>query len=91
MRPGRLESWDKWSFPFGPLGQGGAGLAGWRPVRKLIRRFGLASGHHGLGVPEPGARAGCEVELTEVRVGREPWWTLGFEATGAGQPAAQAP
>ncbi len=79
---GRLESWDKWSFPCGPLRQGGAGLPGWRPVRKLIRRFGLTSGQDGPGVPEPGVQAGCEVELTEVRVRRQPWWTLGFEATG---------
>jgi len=44
---GRLESWDKWSFPGHPLSQGGAVPPGWRPVRKLIRRFTVASGHGG--------------------------------------------
>ena len=29
-----------------------------------------------------GDERGCEVELTEVRVGGQDWWTLGFEATG---------
>jgi hypothetical protein len=79
---GRLESWDKWSFPGGPVGQGDAELPGWRPVRKLIRRFGLASGQDGARVQEPGPQAGCEVELTEVRVPGQSLWTLGFEATG---------
>ena len=79
---GRLESWDKWSFPCDPPGWGGADLAGWRPVRKLIRRFGLASGQSGARDPGPGEKAGCEVELTEVRVRSQAWWTLGFEATG---------
>jgi hypothetical protein len=76
---GRLESWDKWSFPCGQVSGAGAGLPGWRPVRKLVRRFSSASG-------QAGARArgepGCEVELTEVRAGGQAWWTLGFEATG---------
>jgi hypothetical protein len=74
---GRLESWDKWSFPCDPLSQG-ADLPGWCPVRKLIRRFSAASAR----VREPGEEAGCEVELTEVRAGGRAWWTLGFEATG---------
>src|SRR5215472_12938522 len=44
---GRLESWDKWSFPCGPPGGGGADLPGWHPVRKLIRRFSPMSGQGG--------------------------------------------
>src|SRR5271169_4751357 len=31
---GRLEAWQKWSFPFSPLRQDSADPAGWRPVRK---------------------------------------------------------
>ena len=76
---GRLECWDKWSFPCDPPGPGGAGRPGWCPVRKLIRRFALASG---AGVPGPGEEAGCQMELTEVRVSGQDWWTLAFEATG---------
>ena len=81
---GRVESWQKWSFPFSPLIPGSGGPAGWRPVRKRRRvsRFSLASGQ----IPARGAGLGqeprCEVELTEVRTGGQDWWTLGFEATG---------
>lgn len=78
---GRLESWDKWSFPHDQLGQGGAARPGWCPVGKLIRRFTLA-GPGGARVPGLDEEAGCEVELTEVRVRGQAWWTLGFEATG---------
>ncbi len=79
---GSLESWAKWSFPCDPVGWGGTGMAGWRPVHKLIRRFWLASGQLPAGAQGLGGEPGCEVELTEVRVGRQAWWTLGFEATG---------
>ena len=81
---GRMESWQKWSFPFSPLIPDSGGPAGWRPVRKRRRvsRFSLASGQ----IPARGAGLGqeprCEVELTEVRTGGQDWWTLGFEATG---------
>jgi len=82
---GRLESWDKWSFPCDPqarLGRGGAAPPGWRPVRKLIRRFTPAGGPRAAGVPGLGEEAGCEVELTEVKVHGQAWWTLALEATG---------
>jgi hypothetical protein len=79
---GRLECWDKWSFPGGPPGRGGAGRPGWRPVRKRIRRFASASGHRGADATGPGEQARCQVELTEVRAGGQAWWTLALEATG---------
>jgi hypothetical protein len=79
---GRLESWDKWSFPCDPVARGGVGVPGWRPVRKLIRRFTAASGQAGGRVRGLGEEPGCAVELTEVRAGGQAWWTLGFEATG---------
>jgi hypothetical protein len=81
---GRMQSWQKWSFPFSPLGQDSANLAGWRPVRKRrrISRFSVASGP----VPTPGLdhEPRCAVELTEVRTPGQDWWTLGFEAAGPG-------
>jgi len=42
---GRMGTWQKWSFPLGPLSPGSGGPAGWRPVRKRrrISRFPLAS------------------------------------------------
>ena len=82
---GRLESWDKWSFPYDPhdlLGQDSVAPLGWRPIRKLIRRFTPADGPGAARVTGLGQEARCDVELTEVRVCGQAWWTLGFEATG---------
>jgi hypothetical protein len=79
---GRLESWQKWSFPLGPASRVSAEAAGWTPVSKRISRVRLGSDQSPAGVPGLGVVAGCTVELTGVRMGGEPWWTLGFEATG---------
>jgi hypothetical protein len=81
---GRLEAWQKWSFPCRPLRQDSADPAGWQPVRKRrrISRFSRASRPAAARAPVPGGQAWCEVELTEVRTRGQDWWTLGFEATG---------
>jgi hypothetical protein len=79
---GRIESWQKWSFPCGPHSQGGAAPAGWVLVHKRISRFSLAGGQIQARVLEPGEERGCMVELTEVHRDGEAWWTLGFEASG---------
>jgi len=81
---GRMESWQKWSFPCGQLRRDSADPAGWRPVRKRrrISRFPLASGRIATRAPGLGGEPRCEVELTEVRTRGRDWWTLGFEATG---------
>jgi hypothetical protein len=81
---GRMESWQKWSFPVSPLSAGSGDPPGWRPVRKRrrISRFSLASGQLRPGGPGLGERPRCEVELTEVHISGKDWWTLGFEATG---------
>ena len=78
---GRLESWQKWSFPFSPPGPDRGERAGWRPVRKRrrISRFSRASGPLLARVPRPGQQPECSVELTEVRVNGQDWWSLGFE------------
>ena len=78
---GRLESWQKWSFPHGPHDHGSSDPAGWRPVSKR-RRISWFSQATEVGVPALGEGCGCAVELTEVDVHGEAWWTLGFEATG---------
>ena len=51
---GRMEAWQKWSFPMSLPGQDRGDLPGWRPVRKKRRicRFSPASGPvpgHGTG------------------------------------------
>ena len=81
---GRMESWQKWSFPFGPPAQDRGDPAGWRSVRKRrrISRFSLVSGQIVAQVPGPGQNPRCEVELTEIRTRGQEWWTLGFEASG---------
>ena len=81
---GRMESWQKWSFPVGQLSPASGGPAGWRPVRKRrrISRFPLASGPIVARAPGAGQEPRCEVELTEVRARGQDWWTVGFEATG---------
>ena len=80
---GRLESWQKWSFPVSPLSPGAGDAPGWRPVRKRrrISRFSLASGRIAAPGTRPGGEPGCEVELTEIRTSGQDWWPLGFEAT----------
>ena len=81
---GRMEFWQKWSFPFPPLSSGRSDPPGWQPVRKRRRigRFALARGQIMARAPGPGEEPGCEVELTEVHTRGQHWWTLGFEATG---------
>jgi hypothetical protein len=81
---GRLESWQKWSFPYGPRGPGVGDPAGWRPVskRRRISWFSRAGRPARAGGPGLDEEPGCAVELTEVDVRGEAWWTMGFEATG---------
>jgi hypothetical protein len=82
---GRLESWQKWSFPLRPPGGDSTVPPGWMPVRKRrrISRFSSASGPATPGDPGMGQQPRCEVELTEVHARGQDWWTLGFEASGA--------
>lgn len=81
---GRLEAWQKWSFPCDPADRGGGDLPGWQAIRKKRRiswfsRPGEPAGARPAG---PGGTPGCAVELAEFRTVGEDWWTLGFEATG---------
>ena len=82
---GRMESWQKWSFPVSSLSPGSGDPPSWTPVRKRRRigRFSLASGPVIASGPGPAPRPRCEVELTEVHTNGQDWWTLGFEATGS--------
>jgi hypothetical protein len=81
---GHMESWQKWSFPVASLSKVGEGAAGWTLVRKKrrISQFLAADGRIRAVLPGGGEEPRCAVELTEVRLRDESWWTLGFEATG---------
>ena len=81
---GRMQYWQKWSFPSDPPSLASGVPAGWRPVRKRrrISRFTLASGQIVARAPGPGEEPQCQVELSEIRTHGQDWWTLGFEATG---------
>ncbi len=81
---GRLEFWQKWSFPLRPPGGHGGRPPGWTPVRKRrrISRFSSASGPAAERAPGIGQQLRCNVELTEVHALGQDWWTLGLEASG---------
>jgi hypothetical protein len=82
---GSIDSWIKRSIPL----PGGVDVsyplegAAWRRVskRRQIARFPIDTSAGGPGSPRAPY---CSVELTEVEVMGETWWTLGFEAGGRG-------
>jgi hypothetical protein len=79
---GRLEYWRKWSFRCDPVDQDGL-PATWAIVSKKRRRtwFAMPAGEAVAGSPVVD-EAGCAAELTQARLRGEPWWSVGFEATG---------
>jgi hypothetical protein len=81
---GRLESWQKWSFPVSAADQDSGSPLGWRPVGKSRRmaHFSLAGGQIVARPSELDQEPQCDVELTEVSTSGQEWWTLGFEASG---------
>ena len=81
---GRMEAWQKWPLAPHPPGPGSGQAAGWRPVRKKrhISRFSLSGGQIVARARQRGHEPGCEVELTEIRISGQDWWSLALEATG---------
>ncbi len=91
---GRMQYWQKWSVPVGPpapgradpdgSNPGGSNPGGWERVRKQRRtsRFSLAHGQITVPAGRWSGEARCAVELTEIRVHHQDWWSLGLEATG---------
>jgi hypothetical protein len=81
---GRLEFWEKLSFPLGAIALPSIAGSRWVSVEKLRRRRSFTSSAGGSverslsDVESPG----CSVELTEVHVGGGLAWTLAFEALG---------
>ena len=97
---GRLELWRKWSMTLDAAASQVADVM--RPARfwlttekrRRLRKFAIDVSGAVLEVQPPeaqseGPAAGCDLELTELAVGRERWWTLGFEAFGEGSDLAE--
>ncbi len=81
---GRLELWEKWSFPVAGVPRPLVDGASWTRVEKARRRRSFALTDVGL-VERRLADAespGCALELTEVSIDGVVWWTLGLEAVG---------
>lgn len=81
---GRMQFWQKWSFPFGLPGQDIGHPAGWRPVykRRRVSWFSLTGERIEAGSRRLAPEPGCAVELTEICSNGKAWWSLGFEALG---------
>jgi hypothetical protein len=79
---GRIESWQKWSFPFSRPSRHGD-VSRWRVIRKTRRvtRFPLAGGRAAAAALGSATEAACAVELTEIRSGDHAWWSLGSDAS----------
>jgi hypothetical protein len=81
---GRLELWEKWSFPLHASALPPADAPAWLALDKTRRRRSFRIGAEGV-VERPVEQAelpGCSVELTEVAIGERRWWTLALEANG---------
>jgi hypothetical protein len=76
-----MARWQKWSFPLASQSQVVPASAEWERVGKT-RRISSASAN--ALPPLAGVRDddGCTVELTEIALADQAWWTLGFEANG---------
>jgi len=80
---GRMEHWQKWSFPFRPVSPDIGQADGWGRVGKQRRiiRFSL-TGERIACAGESAGEAQCAAELTELRMQHRDWWSIGLEATG---------
>ena len=81
---GRLGLWRKWSLEL--VDKSGKSPDGnWLTIgkKRLLRKYLLRS--KGLEQVDPGevySEPGCTVELTELGVRDQAWWSFGFEAFG---------
>jgi hypothetical protein len=84
---GQVESWRKWSFGLAnrPLARLATPAASWIAVRKARSLRIYQIGENQRVVPlatGDDALQGCSMELTDVEVFGQAWWTLGLEAFG---------
>ena len=82
---GRLEIWEKWSFPVDAAGRSPGNASSWLTVQKVRRRrsFRHADGDLVERDLSEAELPGCTVELTEIAIGDATWWSLGLECHGA--------
>lgn len=83
---GRIEQWAKWAFVAGS-NESGPGLKldfPWQPVRKKrwLRCYRPDHQQSRTLSPEREGQFGCDLELTQVRLEADCWWSLGLEAYG---------
>jgi hypothetical protein len=80
---GRLEIWEKSTVPLDAADLPPDGATGWLTIRKARRRRTFLLADELIERPLSEIEApGCAIELSEVGIGDEVWWTLGFEAGG---------
>ncbi|MGC9394782.1 MAG: hypothetical protein ACP5J4_08000 [Anaerolineae bacterium] len=86
---GLVEGWRKWSFGVNDTGSGLGDLAGPRPawigIRKTrrLRRYLVTDAGEVIAIGNAEiAPQGCNIELAEVALHGEMWWSLAFEAFG---------
>ena len=80
---GRLDTWQKLSFPLGPESERASDDGAWRRMRKVRNISWFTMPGDWLARPAGlEGRARCAVELTEIVMGGTTSWTLGFEASG---------
>ena len=84
---GRLEIWEKWSFFLDASAHQPAETSSWLAVQKVRRRrsFRSVEGRVVERAMSEAEEPGCTVELTEVVIGEERSWSLGFEVHGASE------
>jgi hypothetical protein len=86
---GVVEHWRKWSFALAGDSDELAGIAlpgsGWIAVHKERRlsRYRITGDGALTAVPASQyPEMGCDLELTQVRIARDLWWTMALEAFG---------
>ena len=81
---GFVEAWDKWSFPLSSTLDDPQLASSWIEVRKTRQVYTLQISE---GAASPldefmFLTAGCNLELAQIEVRGEAWWSLGLEAFG---------
>jgi hypothetical protein len=82
---GHIEVWKKWSLAFAsdqPPSMEELAGTGWIDVDKqrYLQRFAISDGS--VSPLDRRPDNGCEFEITELTVGNQTYWTVGFEACG---------